>query len=135
MFQKVFGKSDAANEVNGMMLTASVVSCVLFFVVGMIVNKAAREPMPTIKKDSLIYILLSGITGCVYIRLNVSLSAIIPSAIFFPVANGGIVIITTFAGALMFREKLNRTQIAGVIVGLVAIVITGCGEFLWNLVF
>lgn len=135
MFYKVFGRSDAAREVNGMMLTASAVSCVLFFVVGIIVNKAAKAPTPTIKKESLIYILLSGITGCVYIRLNVSLSAIIPSAIFFPVANGGIVIITTAAGALIFKEKLNKIQIAGVVVGLVAIVITGCGEFLWNLVF
>ncbi len=135
MFYKVFGKSSAANEVNGMMLTASVVSCVLFFAVGLIVNKAAKKPLPKIKKEALIYILLSGITGCVYIRLNVSLSAVIPSAIFFPVANGGIVIITTAAGALIFKEKLNKIQIAGVIVGVLAIVITGCGEFLWNLMF
>ena len=135
IFYKIFGKSAAASEVNGMMLTASVVSCVLFFIVGMIVNKAAKMPMPTIKKESLIYILLSGITGCVYIRLNVSLSAIIPSPIFFPVANGGIVIITTMAGALMFKEKLNKIQLWGVIVGLFAIVVTGCGEFLWDLIY
>jgi len=133
IFYKIFGKSDAANEVNGMMLTASVVSGVLFFLVGMIVNKAAKLPMPKIKKESVIYILLSGITGCIYIRLNVSLSAIIPSPIFFPVANGGIVIITTAAGTLMLHEKLNKMQRTGIFVGLLAIVITGCGESLWKL--
>ena len=135
IFYKVFGKSSAAQEVNGMMLTASIVSCVLFFVLGIIVNKSAKLPMPKIKKEALSYILLSGVTGCVYIRLNVSLSAIIPSAIFFPVANGGIVILTTIAGALLFREKLNKLQLSGIVVGLIAICITGCGEYLWSLIF
>lgn len=135
MFYKVFGKSDAAGEVNAMMLSASVVSCALFFIVGMAVNKAGKQGLPRIHKESLIYILLAGITGCVYIRLNVSLSAVIPSAIFFPVANGGIVVITTLAGAFAFREKLNRVQISGVLLGLVALVVTGGGEMLWKMIF
>lgn len=80
------------------------------------------------------YVLLSGITGCIYIRLNVSLSGIIPSAIFFPVANGGIVILTTLAGAVIFKERLKAVQLLGVAIGLAAIVIIGSGEFLWNLV-
>ena len=64
-----------------------------------------------------------------------SLSGLIPSAIFFPVANGGIVMITTVAGTLLFGEMLSKVQLLGVLVGLVAIVVTGCGEFLWGLVF
>ena len=68
-------------------------------------------------------------------RLNVALSALIPSAFFFPVTNGGIVVATTVAGALFFKERLNRTQLIGVLVGLLGIVVTGCGEALWNLVF
>ena len=135
MFYKVFGKSDVAGEVNAMMLSASIVSCVLFFAVGVIVNKAGKQELPKIHKDSLIYILLAGITGCVYIRLNVSLSAVIPSAIFFPVANGGIVVLTTLAGAFAFRERLNRIQISGVLLGLVALIVTGCGETLWRMIF
>ena len=91
--------------------------------------------MPKIHKDALPYILLAGITGCVYIRLNVSLSAVIPSAIFCPVANGGIVVVTTIVGALAFREKLNRIQLLGVLLGLVALIITGCGEMLWGMIF
>ena len=135
VFQKVFGKSQAVSEVNGMMLTASIVSCLLFFALGVIVNKVKGAKAPSIKRPALIYILLSGITGCGYIRLNMSLAAIIPSALFFPVANGGIVIITTLAGAFIFKEKLNKTQLLGILLGLVAIVIVGCGEFFWNLIF
>ena len=135
IFYKVFGKSNAAGEVNGMMLTASVVSCILFFAAGMLRNKAAKLPMPSIKKEALFYVLLSGLTGCVYIRLNVSLSALIPSAIFFPVSNGGIVILTTAAGTCLFKEKLNKLQLLGILVGLIAIAVTGCGEYLWTRTF
>ena len=135
MFYKVFGKSDAASEVNAMMLSASVVSCILFFAVGLIINKAGGHEPPKIHKDSLPYILLAGITGCVYIRLNVSLSALIPSAIFFPVANGGIVVITTLVGAFVFREKLNKIQLWGILLGLVALVVTGCGAPIWHAIF
>ncbi|MBR2352987.1 MAG: hypothetical protein IKA76_00600 [Clostridia bacterium] len=131
---KIFGKSDAASEVNGMMLTASVVSAVCFFLFGVIVNRVKGQGSPKIRRGSLLFILLCGITGCIYIRLNVSLSALIPSAVFFPVANGGIVVATTVAGALWFKEKLNRTQLLGILFGLLGIIITGCGEFLWGLV-
>jgi len=135
MFNIVFGKSPVKSEINGMMLTASVVSCILFFLMGIAVNKAKKQPMPTIRKGALPYILLSGISGCTYFRLNTALTPIIPSPIFFPVSNGGIVIISTFVGALLFKEKLSKVQFWGIIVGLVAIVITGCGQTLWNLFF
>ena len=135
IFYKVFGKSNVASEVNGMMLTASAVSAVLFFVGGLILNRAKGEERPTIRRGAWLFILLCGVTGCVYMRLNVALSALIPSAFFFPVTNGGIVVATTVAGALFFKERLNRTQLIGVLVGLLGIVVTGCGEALWNLVF
>ena len=135
MFYKVFGGSSAASEVNAMMLSASIVSCILFFVVGLIVNKAGKHERPKLHRDALRYVMLAGATGCIYIRLNVSLSALIPSAIFFPVANGGIVVITTLAGALVFRERLNRIQLWGVLLGLVALVVTGCGAPIWHAIF
>ncbi len=135
IFNIVFGKSPVKSEINGMMLTASVVSCVLFFLMGIVLNKSKKLPMPTIRKGALIYILLSGISGCTYFRLNTALTPIIPSPIFFPVSNGGIVIISTFVGALLFKEKLSKIQFLGIIVGLVAIVITGCGQTLWNMIF
>ena len=135
MFYKVFGASDFSSEVNAMMLSASVFSCILFFAVGFLLNKVKKLEAPKIRKDSLLYVLLAGVTGCVYIRLNVSLSAVIPSAVFFPVANGGIVVITTLAGAFAFREKLNRIQILGILLGLVALIITGCGKAVFDIIF
>lgn len=123
-FFKVFGKSNAFSEVNGMMLSASIISAIIFFLMGITFNKSKKLPMPTIAKASLPYILLSGIAGCVYIRMNLSLSTVIDSAIFFPVSNGSVVMLSTIAGYLLFKEKLSKWQIAGIALGIIAIVLS-----------
>ena len=123
-FFKVFGKSNVFNEVNGMMLSASVFSAILFFLTGLIINKKRKLPTPTIEKESLIYILGSGLAGCLYVRFNLSLSAIISSAIFFPVSNGSVVMLSTVAGYLLFKEKLGKKQIFGILLGVIAIILS-----------
>ncbi len=133
IFYKIFGLSSAKDQVNTMMLSASVTSMLLFFLSGLFINAVKKETRPTISKEALIYILLSGIAGCVYIRLNVSLSKVIPSAIFFPVSNGGMVIISTVAGGTIFKEKLSSLQLAGIILGFLAIIINGCGDAVFSL--
>ena len=127
MFYKVFGRSDFSSEANGMMLCASFFSAIFFFCTGIIINKVKNEPMPTLKKASLLWLVTSALAGCVYIRINLSLSAVIPSAIFFPVSNGALVILSTLIGWLVFGEKLNRLQLLGIFVGLISIVLTGIG--------
>lgn len=133
IFYKIFGLSSAKEQVNTMMLSASVTSMLLFFLSGFFINVFKKEATPTISKDALIYILLSGIAGCVYIRLNVSLSKVIPSAIFFPVSNGGMVIISTVAGGTIFKEKLSKLQLAGIFLGFLAIIINGCGDAVFSM--
>lgn len=130
IFYKLFGKSPYRANVNAMMLSASVISALLFFAVGTIINKARKHPIPTLGKAALPFVLISGITACIYIRLNISLSAVIPSAIFFPVSNGALVLISTAAGYALFRERLTRIQVTGMLIGLLAIAVTGCGDML-----
>ena len=130
VFYKVFGRSSVGNEVNGMLLVASVSSCVLFFLTGLGASKIRHEPRPAIARGALTTMLLAGITGCIYIRLNVEMSTVIPSAIFFPVFNGTQVMLSTVAGAFVFREKLSKWQIAGIVMVLLSIVLIGCGDVL-----
>ena len=74
------------------------------------------------KKD--VFIIGSGIAGCLYVRMNLSLSAVINSAIFFPVSNGSMVMISTLAGYLLFNEKLGKKQIFGIVLGVIAIILS-----------
>jgi len=131
---KLFGKSSAASQVNTMILVAAVVSGIFFITGAFIEAKKNKTNIQKPNKLTLIYMLFCGIAGCVYIRLNVSLSGIIPGAIFFPVSNGGMVILSTIIGKILFKEKLKPVQITGILIGLLAIVINGCGDVLWSMI-
>ena len=41
------------------------------------------------------------------------------------------VILSTIIGKLLFGEKLKPIQIVGIFIGLIAIIINGCGDVLW----
>lgn len=61
IFYKIFGKSPYSANVNSMMLSASVIAAVLFFASGLILNSARKCPAPKLHKDSLMFVLTSGI--------------------------------------------------------------------------
>ena len=67
--------------------------------------------------------LACGVVGCIYNRLNIYLSGAMANSVFFPLFNGGNIILTTLTGCILFREKLGRLQLAGIFCGLVAIVL------------
>lgn len=52
--------------------------------------------------------------------INLHLSGTVPSAIFFPIVNGGGLILTTLVSVFFFRERLTRIQWLGISLGFVA---------------
>ena len=64
----------------------------------------------------------SGIFSCVYNRLNIYNSGVLPSTFFFPVFNGGVVIGSLLVGIFFFKEKPSKIQLLGVCLGCLAIV-------------
>ena len=70
---------------------------------------------------------LAGICVAANNKLNLYLSGVIDSAIFFPLVNGGGLIITTVSAFLLFREKLSRRQWIGLATGIVAVLLLCLG--------
>ncbi len=118
----LFGASDAATEINAMMLCAAITATVLYFVVGTLLNVISKNPMPKIHRSGILFIIACGIASCVYMRLNVYLSTVIPSVIFFPVSNVSVVILSALSGVFLYKERLSRIQSVGMIIGLIALV-------------
>lgn len=75
------------------------------------------------KKRAAIVLLAAacGVVSCVYNRLNIYLSGVMANSVFFPIFNGGNIILTSMAGCLLFREKLYKLQAVGIFCGLAAI--------------
>lgn len=128
IFNKVFGKSSVAEQINSMMLVASVVSFVLFILSGLTINAAKKCDKPKIYKESITYIISCGFVGCIYIRMNLWLAGVIPSVIFFPISNGANVLLSALLGRVVFKEKLSAMQVVGIFIGLAAVLLIGCPQ-------
>ena len=48
---------------------------------------------------------------------------VIPSAIMFPINDGGATIITALTGAVVFKEKLTARSVAGLVLGIAALIV------------
>lgn len=130
---KCFGASDASGEIDAMMIIASVVSAVLFVIMAFLANLFSKSGMPKLNKRAWKYVLICGVISCIYQRLNIALSAVIPSAIFFPVSNGSVVILSAICGKLFFKEKLKLIQVVGILLGLASIMVIGLSDVLMSL--
>ncbi len=71
----------------------------------------------------IIFMALSGLFVALNNKLNLHLSGVMDSAVFFPLVNGGGLVLTTAAAIAVFKEKLTITQIIGLISGIVSVVL------------
>lgn len=69
--------------------------------------------------------LLAGLALGIAHRLNLYLSGVMPSAVFFPLVNGGLILLSTLASAVFFHEKISLKQWIGLISGTVIICVLG----------
>lgn len=69
--------------------------------------------------------LLSGVVFGVVNVLNLFLIGVMPSIVFFPIANGGLLIATLLAAVWIFRESLNTKQWVGVVIGIISMCMIG----------
>lgn len=72
--------------------------------------------------------LVSGIGFALCNQINMYLAGIMEAIIFYPVINGGSLILTTSAGLIIWKEKLTKKQWFGLLLGAAAIILL-CGIF------
>ena len=121
---KLQQRSESASEVDEMLIVSAVTAALIF---GLTAIFLPRNGSPEVPVSALPYALLCGVFACVYNRLNVNLSGLLPCVIFFPVFNGSVIILSTLAGVILFKERLKRSQIIGMIIGSAALMLaSGC---------
>ena len=114
-------------EINSFLVLSFTVSFVFSAALAVISMIKEKQPLIEKKKDGKIYwlllgiMVLSGICVGANHKLNLGLSGEIPSAVFFPVVNGGNLVLTTLSALLIFREKLTVKQWIGVILGIASV--------------
>lgn len=121
---KLHQSSPMRDEVNQMMLAASVVSAVLFLISSIFIQFKTDKTLPKLKTPAPLFVILCGIVSCGYNRLNISLSGMLPSIVFFPIFNGSVILFATLAATLIFRETITKRQLIGILTGTLALIMT-----------
>ena len=140
VMQKWHQSTEFKGELNAFLVVAFLISFLysaLMYLVLRIQKKTTEKADESGKKSeegtsvrrtvALGMMVLAGICVAANNKLNLYLSGVIDSAIFFPLVNGGGLIITTVSAFLLFREKLSRRQWIGLGTGIVAVLLLCLG--------
>ena len=125
-------QADKTNTDEMMIFASGIATVVLFgcFLCGKLVKsrqaikeKTSFETQAADKKRGVVFLvaLLCGAVSCIYNRLNIFNAGILPSVLFFPLFNGGVVIFSFISGWLLFKEKPTKVQFFGALIGILAI--------------
>ena len=133
--QKVHQSSEYRDELNAFLIIAFVSSAVLCAMLAALLKKREKSFQIQRKGKSkkqacfmLGIMVASGLCVAVNNKFNLYLSGVMDSAVFFPIVNGGGLVLTTFAAVLLFGEKLSKKQWFGVVLGIASVVFL-CNPF------
>lgn len=122
LIYKIHQNSAGRNEVSELMLVASVISAIAFFGIARFIHvKNGNMDSLGMLRETFPYILLCGACSCAYNWLNIRLSGALPSVIFFPTFNGSVILGSALMSRFFFRERLERMQVLGLLLGVFAL--------------
>lgn len=134
VMQKVHQKSEYRAELNAFLVIAFLVSaCIctcLFFLLRCREKRTETEERTGHRRIWLLLgvMLVSGVGVAVNNKFNLYLSGVMDSAVFFPIVNGGGLVLATLAAVLVFRERLTKRQWIGVVFGIASVIFL-CNPF------
>ena len=118
VMEKIHQSTDGAGE----RMSFVFVACIFMFafsVIGGFITYKKREKNPV----SVVPLLAipSGLVIGFYSMVNLTLAGKLASIIYYPIANGGAMILTVLVSVIVFREKFDRLRIIGTVVGILGI--------------
>lgn len=137
VMQKWHQNTAYREELNQFLVIAFITSAVFSGAATMLAKRNAKEqPEETkcIQKKKLLTmtpIMIMIVCGiCIGINnvLNLYLSGAMDSAVFFPVVNGGGLILTTLSALILFKERLSVKRWIGILLGIIAVILL-CNPF------
>ena len=128
VLQKVHGSSSHSGELYDFLITAFVFSAVFSFILFARCAKKDRKSGARTVPDRPLPLLAAmfaaaGIAAALNNAINLRLAGTMNSAVFFPVVNGGGLVLTTAASVIFFHEKLTARQYVGLAAGIAAVLL------------
>lgn len=137
VMQKWHQNTAYKEELNQFLVIAFITSAIFSGISTAIAKKSEkRQPIETdapqkkklLTATPIIIMIVCGICIGVNNVLNLFLSGAMDSAVFFPIVNGGGLILTTLSALILFREKLSKRRWIGILLGIIAVILL-CNPF------
>lgn len=90
------------------------------------VDESQKKKLLTLKP--IMIMIVGGLCIGISNVLNLYLSGAMDSAVFFPVVNGGCLILTTLSALILFKERLSVKRWIGILLGIIAVILL-CNPF------
>lgn len=117
VLQKIHQSSSHKGEIGGFLFVAFICSIVYSHFSA----KAGFKDLGFNRK-LFIFALICGLCTFLMNFLNLKLSGLLPSQLFFPVVNGSAIILSSVMSVIIFKEKLTKRQIVGLCGGILSLV-------------
>lgn len=130
LMQKVHQTSAYKEELDIFLVLAFIVCAAVASTASLLLLRTREKSVPlfpSMDRRGAIYILLFTLSGgvCVAInnKLNLFLSGVLDTSVFFPIANGGAVVLSTLAAYILFKERLSVRRWIGLGIGVLSVVL------------
>jgi len=74
------------------------------------------------RKKHIIFAIVCGVCTYTMNFLNLRLSGLIPSQLFFPIVNGSAIVLSSLMAVVIFKEKLSKKQLIGLVGGIISLI-------------
>ena len=117
ILQKVHQTSAHSGELSMFLMTAFLFSSLLS---GVAAKRSEGVLLPP--KRGCLLAAVCGLCTFAMNLINLRLSGIMPAQVFFPLVNGGSIVLSSLSAVLIFGERFTRRQLAGLLGGLVSLI-------------
>ena len=122
IMQKVHQSSVYKEELNGFLIIAFAVSAIASIPLLLTAPKGQK----TVDSGTMWLLagclVLGGISIALNNKWNLYLSGVMDSAVFFPIVNGGGLVLNALAAVAVFREKPTKLQWLGILLGIASVI-------------
>ena len=117
VLQKIHQSSEHKAELNAFLFVAFIISLIY----SAVSSKKSYKELGFKRK----HVLIAVVCGvCMYIMnvVNLHLSGVLPSQLFFPLVNGSSIILSSLVSIFIFKEKISKEQIVGLCGGIASLI-------------
>lgn len=122
IMQKLHQSSAYKEELNAFLVIAFAVSALATLPLLLAAPKSEKKPEPKTLWLLVGCLVISGVSIALNNKWNLYLSGVMASAVFFPIVNGGGMVLNTLAAVVLFRDKPTKLQWLGIALGIAAVI-------------